>query len=320
MDRRRRTRRRRAPAVPAPAAAGERGQAAVELALALPVVVLLLLGMLQVALVGRDQLAIELAAREAARAAAVSADPVAAARLAAERVTSLRPLQVAVSAGGDDGHGHRALPERDRRGDGRAPHRRRRPAGVGDDGRRAAVTAVAGTLARMDLRARHDVVGTVPVLALVGVGRPGDGAAAARRLVPARRRPRRAAAWRSTSTASTSSTTPALGVAARGGRARPSAAAATSWSWSSDQRPARRASRSTGFDRAVDVVDRLADGAHVLTTRVSRRHPECAVTECRGRSRIPTLRWRLRTGRRTGRRTWSPWSSRRPGRCRWRSG
>ena len=77
------------------------GQAAVELALALPVVVVLLLGMLQVALVGRDQLAIELAAREAARAAAVSADPAAAARLAAERVTSLRPLQVAVSVGGD---------------------------------------------------------------------------------------------------------------------------------------------------------------------------------------------------------------------------
>jgi len=78
---------------------GDGGQAAVELALALPVVVVLLLGMLQVAIVGRDQLAIELAAREAARAAAVSADPVAAARLAAERVTTLRPLQIAVSAG-----------------------------------------------------------------------------------------------------------------------------------------------------------------------------------------------------------------------------
>ena len=77
------------------------GQAAVELALALPVVVVLLLGMLQVALVGRDQLAIELAAREAARAAAVSADPAGAARLAADRVTSLRPLAVAVSVGGD---------------------------------------------------------------------------------------------------------------------------------------------------------------------------------------------------------------------------
>ncbi len=69
------------------------------MALALPVVVVLLLGVLQVALVGRDQLAIELAAREAARAAAVSADPAAAARLAAERTTSLRPLQVAVSSG-----------------------------------------------------------------------------------------------------------------------------------------------------------------------------------------------------------------------------
>jgi Flp pilus assembly protein TadG len=102
-DRARRTIRRRRPsAVAGPAArvAGdERGQAAVELALALPVVVLLLLGLLQVALVGRDQLAVELAAREAARAAAVSADPVAAARLAAERVTPLRPLQVSVNAG-----------------------------------------------------------------------------------------------------------------------------------------------------------------------------------------------------------------------------
>jgi Flp pilus assembly protein TadG len=77
------------------------GQAAVELALALPVVVVLLLGLLQVALVGRDQLAIELAAREAARAAAVSAEPARAARLAADRVTALRPLTVAVSVGGD---------------------------------------------------------------------------------------------------------------------------------------------------------------------------------------------------------------------------
>jgi Flp pilus assembly protein TadG len=95
-------RRRRASVVAGPAArdaGAERGQAAVELALALPVVVVLLLGMLQVALVGRDQLAIELAAREAARAASVSADPVAAARLAAERVTPLRPLSVAVTVG-----------------------------------------------------------------------------------------------------------------------------------------------------------------------------------------------------------------------------
>jgi Flp pilus assembly protein TadG len=79
----------------------EHGQAAVELALALPLVVVLVLALLQVALVGRDQLAVELAAREAARAAAVSADPATAARLAAERVTPLRPLQVAVSVQGD---------------------------------------------------------------------------------------------------------------------------------------------------------------------------------------------------------------------------
>ncbi len=63
----------------------------------LPVVVVLLLGMLQVALIGRDQLALELAAREGARAAAVSADPVTAAHAAADRVTSLHPLSVEVT-------------------------------------------------------------------------------------------------------------------------------------------------------------------------------------------------------------------------------
>lgn len=72
-----------------------------ELALVLPLVVLVLLGLVQVALVGRDQLVIELAAREAARAAAVSAAPAAAARAAAGRVTPLRPLDVAVSVSGD---------------------------------------------------------------------------------------------------------------------------------------------------------------------------------------------------------------------------
>jgi Flp pilus assembly protein TadG len=71
----------------------------VELALVLPVVVVLLLGMLQVALVGRDQLALELAAREGARAAAVAADPAGAARAAADRVTSLQPLDVDVTVG-----------------------------------------------------------------------------------------------------------------------------------------------------------------------------------------------------------------------------
>ena len=72
-----------------------------ELALLLPVLVVLLLGMLQVALVGRDQLAVELAAREAARAAAVSAQPVAAAGATARRVIALQPLDVDVRVGGD---------------------------------------------------------------------------------------------------------------------------------------------------------------------------------------------------------------------------
>jgi Flp pilus assembly protein TadG len=60
----------------------ERGQATVELALVLPVVVLLLLAVVQVALVGRDLVAVAHAAREAARAAAVDPSPEAAARAA----------------------------------------------------------------------------------------------------------------------------------------------------------------------------------------------------------------------------------------------
>ena len=69
------------------------------MALLLPLVVVLLLGLFQVALVGRDQLALELAAREAARAASVSADPAGAAGAAARRVTTLAPLGVAVAVG-----------------------------------------------------------------------------------------------------------------------------------------------------------------------------------------------------------------------------
>ena len=78
-----------------------RGQAAVELAITMPVVVVFVLGVLQVALVARDQLAIELAAREAARAAAVSADPTGAANAAARRVVGLDPIDVSVGVAGD---------------------------------------------------------------------------------------------------------------------------------------------------------------------------------------------------------------------------
>ncbi len=65
----------------------ERGQAALELALCLPILALLLLALVQVAVVVRDQVAVVHAAREGARAAAVTgagpADGVAAARTAA---------------------------------------------------------------------------------------------------------------------------------------------------------------------------------------------------------------------------------------------
>ena len=72
------------------------GQATVELALVLPLLCLLLLGFVQVAVIGRGQLAVQLAAHEAVRAAAVSADPIAAAHAAANRAVTLRPLVVDV--------------------------------------------------------------------------------------------------------------------------------------------------------------------------------------------------------------------------------
>ena len=79
----------------------DRGQAAVELAMTLPIVVIFVLGVFQVALVARDQLALELAAREAARAASVSAEPAGAATAAANRVVGLDPIDVSVNVAGD---------------------------------------------------------------------------------------------------------------------------------------------------------------------------------------------------------------------------
>jgi Flp pilus assembly protein TadG len=55
-------------------ARAERGQAAVELALVLPLLALLALGLLQVALVVRDQVRVTFGAREGARQAAVEED------------------------------------------------------------------------------------------------------------------------------------------------------------------------------------------------------------------------------------------------------
>ncbi|MEN9823511.1 MAG: hypothetical protein RLZ04_1937 [Actinomycetota bacterium] len=72
------------------------GQAVVELALALPVVCVLLAMVLQVAVLGAHRLAIELAAREGARAASLVPDRSmsAVAMSAAGRSTALGPLDV----------------------------------------------------------------------------------------------------------------------------------------------------------------------------------------------------------------------------------
>ncbi len=76
----------------------DRGQAAVEFAIALPLVAVLVLGIVQVILVARDQIAVELAAREGARAAAVAAAPASAAEAAARAATSLRPVTIHASS------------------------------------------------------------------------------------------------------------------------------------------------------------------------------------------------------------------------------
>ena len=81
-------------------------QSTVELALLLPVVVLLLLAVLQVGLLGRDVLLVTHASREAARAAAVDADP-GAARRAAIASSGLDADRMDVRVSGRDGAGSR---------------------------------------------------------------------------------------------------------------------------------------------------------------------------------------------------------------------
>jgi Flp pilus assembly protein TadG len=79
----------------------DRGQATIEFALCLPLVVVFVLVVLQVAIVVRQQLAVDLAAREAARAAAVSGAPQQAARAAVDRIEVLEAPSVDVSLGPD---------------------------------------------------------------------------------------------------------------------------------------------------------------------------------------------------------------------------
>jgi Flp pilus assembly protein TadG len=76
------------------------GQATVEVALALPILIMLLLASVQIAVVVRDQLAVVHAAREAARAAAVSTDPGGDGSAAAREAVAMDDLAVAVDADG----------------------------------------------------------------------------------------------------------------------------------------------------------------------------------------------------------------------------
>jgi hypothetical protein len=85
-------------------ARGERGQSTVELALVLPVVLALAFALIQVGLVVRDHVLVVHAAREGARAAAVSPSPDAA-RHAAEQGSGLDGdrLQVSTRGRGEPG-------------------------------------------------------------------------------------------------------------------------------------------------------------------------------------------------------------------------
>lgn len=76
----------------------DHGQATVELALGLPVVFLCLLLLVQLLAVVRGQLAVVHAAREAARAAAVSADPIGDGTSAAHAVVGDATVAIAADA------------------------------------------------------------------------------------------------------------------------------------------------------------------------------------------------------------------------------
>ena len=78
------------------ATSGDRGQATIELALAFPVVVVMLLAIVQVTLVVRDQVAVIHAAREGARAAAVTGAGASDGVTAARAATGLEPARLAV--------------------------------------------------------------------------------------------------------------------------------------------------------------------------------------------------------------------------------
>lgn len=74
----------------------DEGQATVELALVLPLLMTLALGMLQVALIARDQILVVHAAREAARHAAVDPRPAAVRSAATRAAKALKPEALTV--------------------------------------------------------------------------------------------------------------------------------------------------------------------------------------------------------------------------------
>ncbi len=76
----------------------DRGQATIELALCLPLVCLMLLGVVQVAVVVRDQLLVQHAAREAARAASVSASSAPAAAQVTSAIVDHASVAVSIAA------------------------------------------------------------------------------------------------------------------------------------------------------------------------------------------------------------------------------
>lgn len=89
------------PASPIPTAAAsphhERGQAALEVALSLPLLAVALLIIVQVALVVQARLNLEMIGRDAARAAAISPEPEAAARATTRHLAPDREIAVEVT-------------------------------------------------------------------------------------------------------------------------------------------------------------------------------------------------------------------------------
>lgn len=75
------------------------GQAAVEFAIGFPIVLIALLAIAQVAVVVRDQLAVELAAREAVRAASVTTST-SSANSAGQNATAVDAISITISSDG----------------------------------------------------------------------------------------------------------------------------------------------------------------------------------------------------------------------------